>query len=268
MVSECLSRSGRRPSLRGARRESNPGVFQPNPGGARRIAAVVSVLSWSARSAARPCTRFVGSMLPRPYHFRARIQSFQTVAAPFPGDWANRLGSYAIGAVSGRRPRRSGRRSEDRALRHDGEEFPRFQIFQSFAAGKISASIAPPRLRRRSGDVSDRDRGARRSCLARESPGAQGCATAHQLSAGSVVVDHGSAPATRHTKRVDFRTVPQGSIFQKAISYINAERDNPAISPPPRGNQRCPPRATSASRDRLVDSWIARYARQKQSAGP
>jgi hypothetical protein len=28
----------------------------------------------------------VGSRLPRPYHFRARIQSFQAVAAPFPGD--------------------------------------------------------------------------------------------------------------------------------------------------------------------------------------
>ncbi len=28
----------------------------------------------------------VGSRLPRPYHFRARIQSFQGVAAPFPGD--------------------------------------------------------------------------------------------------------------------------------------------------------------------------------------
>ena len=28
----------------------------------------------------------VGSRLPSPYHFRARIQSFQPVAAPFPGD--------------------------------------------------------------------------------------------------------------------------------------------------------------------------------------
>jgi hypothetical protein len=28
----------------------------------------------------------VGSQLSRPYHFRARIQSFQAVAAPFPGD--------------------------------------------------------------------------------------------------------------------------------------------------------------------------------------
>jgi hypothetical protein len=28
----------------------------------------------------------VGSKLPRPYHFPARIQSFQAVAAPFPGD--------------------------------------------------------------------------------------------------------------------------------------------------------------------------------------
>ena len=29
----------------------------------------------------------VGSRLPRPYQFRARIQSFQAVAAPFPGDY-------------------------------------------------------------------------------------------------------------------------------------------------------------------------------------
>ena len=120
---ECLSRSGRRPSLRGARRESNPGVFQPNPGGARRIAAAISVLSWSARSAARPCTRSCGFEASQTIPFPGADQSFQTVAAPFPGDWANRLGSYAIGAVSGSRPRRSGRRSEDRALRHDGEDF-------------------------------------------------------------------------------------------------------------------------------------------------
>jgi len=39
-----------------------------------------------ARSAARPSTTSCGSRLPRPYHFRARIQSFQAVAAPFPGD--------------------------------------------------------------------------------------------------------------------------------------------------------------------------------------
>jgi len=37
-----------------------------------------------ARSAAVPDV--VGPRLPRPYHFRARIQSFQAVAAPFPGD--------------------------------------------------------------------------------------------------------------------------------------------------------------------------------------
>jgi hypothetical protein len=33
-----------------------------------------------------PCTRFAGSRLPSPYHFPARIQSFQAVAAPFLGD--------------------------------------------------------------------------------------------------------------------------------------------------------------------------------------
>src|SRR5277367_942434 len=33
----------------------------------------------------------VGSRLPRPYHFPARIQSFQAVAAPFPGDATAKL---------------------------------------------------------------------------------------------------------------------------------------------------------------------------------
>ena len=39
-----------------------------------------------ARSAARRVPHLVGSRFPSPYHFRARIQSFQAVAAPFPGD--------------------------------------------------------------------------------------------------------------------------------------------------------------------------------------
>src|SRR5271170_2301134 len=39
-----------------------------------------------ARSAARRVPDLVGSSLPSPYHFPARIQSFQAVAAPFPGD--------------------------------------------------------------------------------------------------------------------------------------------------------------------------------------
>src|SRR5271156_6328026 len=33
-----------------------------------------------------PVPDLVGSRFPSPYHFRARIQSFQAVAAPFPGD--------------------------------------------------------------------------------------------------------------------------------------------------------------------------------------
>src|SRR5271169_6996810 len=37
----------------------------------------------------------VASRLPRPYHFRARIQSFQVVAAPFPGDSVLPSGSLA-----------------------------------------------------------------------------------------------------------------------------------------------------------------------------
>jgi hypothetical protein len=41
----------------------------------------------------------VGSRLPRPYHFRARIQSFQAVAAQFPGDSVCRQ-VYNAGIVS------------------------------------------------------------------------------------------------------------------------------------------------------------------------
>src|SRR5271156_1103312 len=33
-----------------------------------------------------PVPDLVGSRFPSPYHFRARIQSFQAVAAPFPGN--------------------------------------------------------------------------------------------------------------------------------------------------------------------------------------
>src|SRR5271163_154415 len=39
-----------------------------------------------AWSVARPCTTSCGFAASEPYHFRARIQSFQAVAAPFPGD--------------------------------------------------------------------------------------------------------------------------------------------------------------------------------------
>ena len=50
----------------------------------------------------------VGSRLPSPYHFRARIQSFQGVAAPFPGDSV--LPSASRAAIPG--PKRLG--SKDR----------------------------------------------------------------------------------------------------------------------------------------------------------
>ena len=50
----------------------------------------------------QPCARvpdIVGSTPPRPYHFRARIQSFQAVAAPFPGDSVLPSGSLSIPAT-------------------------------------------------------------------------------------------------------------------------------------------------------------------------
>jgi hypothetical protein len=55
----------------------------------------------------------VASRLPRHYHFRALIQSFQAVAAPFPGDSILRPGSLALRS---QRPKRLGskdRRSAD-----------------------------------------------------------------------------------------------------------------------------------------------------------
>ena len=54
-----------------------------------------------------PVLDLVGSTLPRPYHFRALIQSFQEVAAPFPGDFCRQPL-----APRSRRPKRLG--SKDR----------------------------------------------------------------------------------------------------------------------------------------------------------
>jgi hypothetical protein len=59
----------------------------------KRWAPFSATLSFSGRQSGvahgQPRARvpyLVGSRLPSPYHFRARIQSFQAVAAPFPGD--------------------------------------------------------------------------------------------------------------------------------------------------------------------------------------
>jgi hypothetical protein len=50
----------------------------------------------SARSAARPVPDVVASRLPSYYNFRARIQSFQAVAAPFPGKAVLPLGKRFV----------------------------------------------------------------------------------------------------------------------------------------------------------------------------
>jgi hypothetical protein len=47
---------------------------------------ILAALGRSARSAARLVPDVVASRLLKPYHFPALIQSFQSVAAPFPGD--------------------------------------------------------------------------------------------------------------------------------------------------------------------------------------
>jgi hypothetical protein len=61
----------------------------------------------------------VGSRLPGPHHFRARIQSFQPVAAPFPGDSVLPSGPLA---PRFRRPKRLCSNTNDRPgdLRRDG----------------------------------------------------------------------------------------------------------------------------------------------------
>ncbi len=154
--------------------------------------------------------------------------------------------------------------------------------------------------------MSDRDRGARPSCLARESPSAgkisvflefsKVCETAN-FSLGfpraamrsrrrGFAVDGGgasrlAAPMTRDSAStvcwicrrrswVGSREPPHpAGRLQDCTTRFDFSETNfvyhrgakqSAISPPPRGS-RCPPtRATSASRDRLVDSWIARYS--------
>jgi len=76
----------------------------------------------SSRSSAwvvpgQPRTRVpdvVGSRLPRPYHFPARIQSFQAFAAPFPGD----SGLPSASRAARRAPGPGGGGVGDPALRH------------------------------------------------------------------------------------------------------------------------------------------------------
>jgi hypothetical protein len=57
----------------------------PCRGGTARLSAYIAARQPKWRTVGR-VPDVVGSRLPRPYHFRARIQSFQAVAAPFPGD--------------------------------------------------------------------------------------------------------------------------------------------------------------------------------------
>ena len=66
----------------------------------------------------------VGTRLPSPYHFRARIQSFQAVAAPFPGD------SVFPSATTPRfKDRRSARRSPLKS-RHENKYRTTTQLWQ------------------------------------------------------------------------------------------------------------------------------------------
>ena len=57
----------------------------------------------------------VGSSLPGPYHFRARIQSFQAFAAPFPGDSRFAVRSSGAAIPTTETPRFKNRRSARRS---------------------------------------------------------------------------------------------------------------------------------------------------------
>ncbi len=105
----------------------------------------------------------VGARLPRPYHFPARIQSFQAVAAPFPGglrccrevlsrrDPGDRKGGcepcYFASFLRHGFPRwrapgggRAGLVRVSLRAKRRGRKFSRFVSFQCFAARKISAT--------------------------------------------------------------------------------------------------------------------------------
>jgi hypothetical protein len=89
------SRSRRRHDA-GVTRPSRPTAFvDARAGWTNRIAGslgvgqLVIVAGRHPEPRGQPRARvpdIVGTRLPSPYHFRARIQSFQAVAAPFPGD--------------------------------------------------------------------------------------------------------------------------------------------------------------------------------------
>jgi hypothetical protein len=89
----------------------------------------------SGAGAARPCTRCCGSTLPRHYPFRARIQSYQAVAAPFPGD------SVLPRALSRRDPTETRRFKRMVSGLRVEILFP-FGNSQSFAGQKISNPAA------------------------------------------------------------------------------------------------------------------------------
>ena len=141
----------------------------------RKVSADFVILAHGQPRA--PVPHLVGSTPPRPYHFRALIQSFQVVAAPFPGDSglpsasraaipateAPRFKRSTIG--SGSPTREPGRERPAREPRHPRvapsslapgvppahgtasrkiEFFPHFVSFQGFAGRKISASVVTP----------------------------------------------------------------------------------------------------------------------------
>jgi hypothetical protein len=88
----------------------------------------------------------VGSRLPSPYHFGARIQSFQGVAAPFAGDSVGPLAPRSRPPRRlGSRDRRSARRQPPPRRRRRNRPRPRFLphfvTFQGFATRKISPPL-------------------------------------------------------------------------------------------------------------------------------
>jgi len=102
-----FSRKGRR----GARQAPISVLHRAN---SRRWAPFSATLSFLGRQPGvahgQPCAPvpdLVGSRFPSPYHFRARIQSFQAVAAPFPGDSVLPSATKHLGSKDRRSARRS-----------------------------------------------------------------------------------------------------------------------------------------------------------------
>jgi len=152
---------------RRGRRQSNPSAYFSS---ASSEVKVLGAFFWQLRHCGssagvahgRPRARvpdLVGSRLPSPYHFRARIQSFQGIAAPFPGDSA--LSSDPLAPRNFLRDRidpleraRGGGRASSRAKRSDPDQGSPTAAWSAYLFAMSQIATACPLAR-----VSDLTRG-------------------------------------------------------------------------------------------------------------